>query len=62
MIGAVGVALATIDPAPFGVLIQTGTPAPGTFIFALVIAVGTSFLAHAGYLWAMRGVALELPG
>ncbi len=62
LVGAVGVAVATVDPTPFAELIEAGPQAPGTFISALVIAVGTSFIACAGYLWAMRGVALEPPG
>ncbi|MFH0751273.1 MAG: phosphatase PAP2 family protein [Chloroflexota bacterium] len=60
--GAAGIALAIVDPTPFAELIKVGSSASGTFVAALAIAAGTSLIACAAYVWAMRGVALELPG
>jgi membrane-associated phospholipid phosphatase len=60
--GVGGVALAVADPTPLADLVATGSTAPDTFAAALAIAVGTSVLACAAYVWSMRGVAVELPG
>jgi len=60
--GAVGVAFVFTDQPRLAELIGARAPATGPFIAALAIAVGTSLIACAGYVWAMRGVALELPG
>lgn len=60
LVGIVGVALAALDPAPQGVA-AVGASEARTFIASLVIALGSALLACASYVWAMRGVALELP-
>lgn len=62
ILGAVGIAFAVVDATPLAELIATRSPASGPFVSALAIAVGSSLIACAGYVWAMRGVALELPG
>lgn len=62
MVGAVGIAFAVVDATPLAELIATRSLASGTFVSALAIAVGSSFIACAGYMWAMRGVALEPSG
>ena len=61
-VGAVGVVLAVVDPTPLADLIEDGVRAPGTFVAALAIALGTSLIACAAYVWAMHGVALERAG
>ena len=60
LVGIVGVGAAALDPAYQGVAAAGATEAR-TFIAALVIALGCAVLACAAYVWAMRGVALELP-
>jgi membrane-associated phospholipid phosphatase len=62
ILGVVGIAFAVVDATPLAELIATRSPASGTFVSALAIAIGSSFIACAGYVWAMRGVALEPPG
>jgi membrane-associated phospholipid phosphatase len=59
--GSLGVAAAMLERTPLEDLVAAGPRASGTFVGALAIAVGTSFIACAGYVWAMRGVALERP-
>lgn len=59
--GGIGLAAALVDPAPLARLIQERATTPESFFAALAIAVGTALLATAGYVWALRGVALELP-
>ncbi len=59
--GAAGLAIALVDPAPLGDLIRVRTTTPESFFGALAIAAGTALIASAGYVWAMRGIALELP-
>jgi membrane-associated phospholipid phosphatase len=60
--GAVLVTLVVADEPQLSELIAARAPATAPLIAALVIAVGTSLVASAGYVWAMRGVAIELPG
>jgi PAP2 superfamily len=60
--GAAGLAVAMIDPAPLAKLVAERSTTPESFAAALAIAAGTALIAAAGYLWAMRGVALELHG
>ena len=60
--GAVGLGVALVDPAPLGDLIRVRATTPESFFGALAIAAGTSLIASAGYVWAMRGIALEQPG
>jgi membrane-associated phospholipid phosphatase len=60
--GAAGVAVAVGDPAPLAQLVEARSPASATFVAALAIAAGTSLVACAAYVWAMRGVAFEPPG
>jgi membrane-associated phospholipid phosphatase len=62
LVGAIGVALAIVDPTPLTNLVEGGSTPPGLFAAALVIVVGTSFVACVAYVWAMLGVALERPG
>jgi membrane-associated phospholipid phosphatase len=62
ILGAVVIAFAFVDATPLAKLIATRSLASGTFVSALAIAVGSSFIACAGYTWAMRGVALEPSG
>lgn len=59
--GGLGLAVALVVPAPIADALATG-PAPAqTFVAAVTISAGTGFLAVAALLWALRGVALELP-
>ena len=60
--GGVGILVAGVDSRPLAELIATQEGGPRTFVAALAIAAGTSLVGCAGYVWAMRGVALELPG
>ena len=60
--GAVGLGAALVDPAPLREVLATRATSPEAFAAALAITVGISLLACAGFVWAMRGVALELPG
>jgi hypothetical protein len=60
--GAIGIVLVGVDPTPLAELIPTQALGPRTFVAALAIAAGTSLIACAGYMWALRGVAFELPG
>jgi len=60
--GAAGLAVAMIDPAPLASLIADRVTTPESFVAALAIAAGTTLIAAAGYLWAMRGVAFEIHG
>jgi hypothetical protein len=60
--GAAGLAVAMIDPAPLASLVADRATTPESFVAALAIAAGTAAIAAAAYLWAMRGVALELHG
>ena len=60
--GAVGIIVVGVDPTPLAELIATQVLGPRTFVAALAIAAGTSLIGCAGYVWAMRGVAFELPG
>jgi hypothetical protein len=48
-----------LDPAPLTQAIEVGTSDPRTFTAALVVALGSALVASAGFVWAMRGVALE---
>ncbi|MDR3470094.1 MAG: phosphatase PAP2 family protein [Devosia sp.] len=60
--GAIGIVLVGVDPAPLAELIPAQALGPRTFVAALAIAAGTSLIGCAGYVWALRGVAFELPG
>ncbi len=60
--GVVGMALALVDPEPLGELIADRATTPEAFVAAVAIAIGTALIGTAGYVWAMRGVAVELPG
>jgi hypothetical protein len=59
--GAVGLGLALVDPVPLASLIATRAATGEAFVPALAIAGGATVVALAAYVWAMRGVALELP-
>lgn len=60
--GAVGIIVVGVDPTPLAELVATQALGPRTFVAALAIAAGTSLIGCASYVWAMRGVAFELPG
>jgi membrane-associated phospholipid phosphatase len=60
--GTVGIVVIGVDPVPLADLLATNTIAPRTFAAALAIAAGTSLIACAAYVWALRGVAFEMPG
>lgn len=60
--GAIGIIVVGVDPTPLAELIPTQALGPRTFVAALAIAAGTSLIGCAGYVWAMRGIAFELPG
>jgi len=60
--GAIGIVVVGVDPTPLAELIATQALGPRTFVAALAIAAGTSLIGCAGYVWALRGVAFELPG
>lgn len=59
--GGLGLAVVLIDPGPIGDWLSVG-PAPArTFVAAVTISAGSALLVVASYVWALRGVALELP-
>jgi PAP2 superfamily len=60
--GAIGIIVVGVGPTPPAALLATQALGPRTFVAALAIAAGTSLIGCAGYVWAMRGVAFELPG
>jgi len=60
--GAIGLAVAMVEPAPLAALVAYRATTPEAFVAAIAITIGTALVATAGYMWAMRGVALELPG
>ena len=60
--GTIGIVVIGVDPTPLAELLASNTIAPRTFVAALAIAAGTSLIGCAGYVWALRGVAFELPG
>ena len=60
--GMGGIVVIGVDPTPLAELLAANTMAPRTFVAALAVAAGTSLVACAGFVWALRGVALELPG
>ncbi len=58
--GALGLAAVLVGPVPVREWLAVG-PAPArTFVAAVTISAGASFLIVAAYVWALRGVALEL--
>ncbi len=59
--GALGLAVVIADSAPLSTLAEPGPPAARTFVAAVSISAGVACLAVAALVWAMRGVALELP-
>ena len=60
--GAAGLAVALVDPAPLGRLIAERSTTPEAFLASIAIAIGTALVSTAGYLWALRGVAVDVPG
>jgi membrane-associated phospholipid phosphatase len=59
--GGLGLGLVIGDAAPLTDLVESGSPAARTFVAAVTISAGVACLAVAVFVWAMRGVALELP-
>jgi membrane-associated phospholipid phosphatase len=59
--GALGLAAALIGSGPIADWSAAGMDPSRTFVAAVTISAGAAFLAVAAYVWAMRGVALELP-
>lgn len=60
--GGIGVAVVVADQPQLAALLDARAASPWPFIAALAIAVGTACVGFAAYVWAMRGVAFELPG
>ena len=60
--GMIGIVIIAVDPTPLAQLVTTNAIAPRTFVAALAVAAGTSLVGCAGYVWALRGVAFEMPG
>ena len=60
--GTMGILVLGMSPPPLAEVIAAQALGPRTFIAALAIAAGTSLIGCAGYVWALRGVAFELPG
>ncbi len=59
--GGLGLAVVLVGPGPIGEWLAV-EPAPGrTFVGAVTISAGAALLVVAAYVWALRGVALELP-
>ena len=58
-VGITALLVTALDPAPLTQAIAVGTSEPRTFTAALITALGSALVACAGYVWAMRGVALE---
>ncbi len=61
VLGTAGIVVIGVDPMPLADLMATNTVAPRTFVAALAIAAGTSLIGCASYVWALRGVAFEMP-
>lgn len=59
--GGLGLAVALVVPAPIADALATGPEPARTFVAAVTISAGSGLLAVAALLWALRGVALELP-
>ncbi len=59
VVGVTALLVTALDPAPLTQAIAVGTSEPRTFTAALITALGSALVACAGYVWAMRGVALE---
>jgi len=59
--GGLGLALVIVGPGPVGEWLAVGPAPERTFVAAVTISAGAAFLAVAAYVWALRGVALELP-
>ncbi|HEX7398926.1 MAG TPA: hypothetical protein VF302_04100, partial [Candidatus Limnocylindrales bacterium] len=59
--GTIGIVVIAVDPSPLAGLLAANIVAPRTFAAALAVAAGTSLIGCAGYVWALRGVAFELP-
>jgi membrane-associated phospholipid phosphatase len=60
--GTMGILVVGMGPTSLAEVIATQALGPRTFVAALAIAAGTSLIGCAGYVWALRGVAFELPG
>ena len=58
-VGITALLVTALDPAPLTDAIAVGTSEPRTFTAALITALGSALVACAGYVWTMRGVALE---
>jgi len=61
VLGTIGIVVIGVDPTPLAELLAANTVAPRTFVAALAIAAGTSLIGCASYVWALRGVAFEMP-
>jgi membrane-associated phospholipid phosphatase len=59
--GGFGLAAAVMLPAPIAEPLAAGAGTARTFVAAVTISAGAGFVAVAALLWALRGVALELP-
>jgi membrane-associated phospholipid phosphatase len=59
--GGAGLAVAVVLPAPLAESLAAGEGTARTFVAAVTISAGAGFVAVAALLWALRGVALELP-
>jgi membrane-associated phospholipid phosphatase len=58
--GGLGLALVVVGPGPVAEWLSVG-PAPArTFVAGVTISAGSAFLVVAAFVWALRGVALEL--
>jgi membrane-associated phospholipid phosphatase len=60
--GTVALAFTALDPTALGEAVERGTLSPPSFAAALVVALGSAVVACAGFVWALRGVAVESPG
>jgi hypothetical protein len=59
--GGFGLALVLVGPGPVNEWLSV-TPTPArTFVAAVTISAGSSFLVLAAFVWGLRGIALELP-
>lgn len=60
--GVAALAGTVLDPTAIGDAVEAGSVVPRSFVAALVVALGAAVVACAGFVWALRGVAVESPG
>jgi membrane-associated phospholipid phosphatase len=59
--GGLGLAVVLVGPEPINAWLAVGPAPERTFAAAVTISAGSALLVVAALVWALRGVALELP-